>query len=61
MFEPSPLKLLQEVDTKTINTLMHRLVESKKNKSLQTGKYEIIEAWTVNAGATVFLKSIGQY
>jgi hypothetical protein len=26
-----------------------------------TGKYEVIEAWTVNAGSTVFLKSIGEY
>jgi hypothetical protein len=26
-----------------------------------TGKYEMIEAWTVNAGATVFLKAIGEY
>jgi len=26
-----------------------------------TGKYEMIEAWTVDAGATVFLKAIGEY
>jgi hypothetical protein len=25
------------------------------------GKYEVIEAWTVDGGSTVFLKSIGEY
>jgi len=25
------------------------------------GKYEVIEAWTVNGGATVFIKSTGEY
>ena len=26
-----------------------------------SGKYEVIEAWTVNAGATVFVKAVGEY
>jgi hypothetical protein len=26
-----------------------------------TGKYEMIEAWTVDGGATVFVKNIGEY
>jgi len=26
-----------------------------------TGKYEMIEAWTVDGGATVFLKNVGEY
>jgi len=29
--------------------------------SVANGKIEVIEAWTVNAGATVYLKNIGEY